>query len=530
MQSPPSLPAGDRPMPPVLSRLWRGTFWLALKSPLQVIIAFWSVPLIQHAIGAEANGAYVFAWGFGFIQLLLEFGMSTALQRQMTLAWTRGDHDGVNRLTASGMAFYTAMAAIQMILLLTIAYLGLPAKFQGETRRLIIGLLWIQALSAPFAGLLTVSSCVLQAASRYDIVPRLDLVLMILRFAILILGLRAGVNFLAIIATQTLVMLAGMLMPTFWVMIYELDCAPRFALPRRADYSALFHVGFYIFLMHVSVVLADKIDSTILGYALPENDPGPSITVYQNVSRPFFQIRQAGWTLAYLVIPAVASLAAIRDVHGLERLKYDGTRFLIALLVPVALLAGINAAPFLNLWVGPQYVPHAWLLQLFLVAALPLVLSVPSQMAIGLGKIEVVALSPLAGSLVNLPLSYYLTTRLGVAGVIWGTVLTTLISNLLVPGIYLFRLLDFRLSTLLTRTVSAPLAGAALLVPTSWLFSKVAPPEPVGVTLATRSFPLLLNLIIGSLAYVLGYIAVPTGRADLVALFHQLRKRVAMNG
>ena len=67
--------------------------------------------------------------------------------------------------------------------------------------------------------------------------------------------------------------------------------------------------------MQLSVVLADKVDTTILGYALPDTDPGPSITVYQNVSKPFFQIRQTSWTLAYLVVPAVASLAASRDAR-----------------------------------------------------------------------------------------------------------------------------------------------------------------------------------------------------------------------
>ena len=44
----------------------------------------------------------------------------------------------------------------------------------------------------------------------------------------------------------------------------------------------------------------------------------------------------------------------------------------------------------------------------------------------------------------NLPISCYLTARLGVAGVIWGTVLTTLFSNLLVPGFYVFRVLEIR--------------------------------------------------------------------------------------
>ena len=259
-----------------------------------------------------------------------------------------------------------------------------------------------------------------------------------------------------IVALQTIVLLAGMLVPALWVMVRHIGCLPRFARIRAGDFATLLQIGFYIFLMQLSVVLADKIDTTILGYALRDLDPGPAITVYQNVSKPFFQIRQTGWTLAYLVVPAVASLAAAQDLRGLDQLKYDGTRFLVGLLLPIALLAGIYAAPFLSLWVGPRYASSAPLLRLFLVAALPLVLSVLAQMAIGLGKLRVVALSPLLGSFVNVPLSYYLTVRMGVEGVIWGTVATTLISNLLVPGIYLFELLKMELSAFLTRTLALP--------------------------------------------------------------------------
>ncbi len=95
-------------------------------------------------------------------------------------------------------------------------------------------------------------------------------------------------------------------------------------------------------------------------------------------------------------------------------------------------------------------------MRLFLIAAIPLVLSVPAQMSIGLNKIKVIALSALVGSLVNLPVSCYLTYRLGVAGVIWGTVLTTLFSNLLVPGVYLFRDLQIDPRTYLERTCQRP--------------------------------------------------------------------------
>jgi len=105
-------PPSQRSLPPVLNRLFRGTLWLALKTPLQAIFAFWSVPLILHALGKDLNGAYYSAWGFGFLQFLLEFGMSSALQRQVSDQWTRGDRQGVNRAIACGMWFYTVLAVV----------------------------------------------------------------------------------------------------------------------------------------------------------------------------------------------------------------------------------------------------------------------------------------------------------------------------------------------------------------------------------------------------------------------------------
>jgi O-antigen/teichoic acid export membrane protein len=219
----------------------------------------------------------------------------------------------------------------------------------------------------------------------------------------------------------------------------------------------------------------------------------------------------------------VASLAAARDLAGLERIKYDGTRILVGLLLPVTLLAAIFARPFLDLWVGPAYAPHAPLLQLFLVAAFPLALSVLAQVAIGLGKVKMVALSPLAGSLLNVPLSFFLTTRLGVSGVIWGTVLTTLISNMLIPGIYLFRLLKIRPSAFMTRTLGAPLAGAALLIPVAWLCWAMMPEERAAASVISRLSPLLVSLAASLGAFLLGYVSVSSGRSDLVALRRYFR-------
>ena len=118
--------SGTRVLPPVLGRLLSGTFWLALRVPLQFVFALLTTRLVLDAIGPFENGAYAFAWGFGFFQFLFEFGASSALQRQISEAWTRGDRAGVDRAIACGMTFYAAMAVLQVAALLGVAYWALP--------------------------------------------------------------------------------------------------------------------------------------------------------------------------------------------------------------------------------------------------------------------------------------------------------------------------------------------------------------------------------------------------------------------
>ncbi len=533
MTSATTSPPNARVLPPVLNRLANGTFWLAFRTPLQAVFTFWTVRLILEAIGPHQMGAYQLAWGFGFLQFLLEFGISSALQRQISDRYTRGDRAGVNRVIACGMNFYAAMALVQIAALMALAYGVMPnSEYSGDSYRLIIKILWLQAVTAPCYGLSMVVSSVLQAARRYDFIPRYEVGVVILRFLILWVGVRLEIDFFLIVVAQTVVQVLFVLGPAIWVMARELGYVPHFSGATWADFAPLLHISFFMFLMQLSVVLADRIDATILGFALPPEAGEMANTIYAIVSKPFVQIRQTGWMLASMVMPAVASLAAASDERGLDRMKYDAPRLHLGLLLPVGLLAWIYAGPFLSLWVGDrlgydaaQLAPE---MRLFLIATIPLLLSVQAQMAIGMNRVSVIALSALVGSLINLPISYSLTLRFGnVSGVIWGTVLTTLISNLLVPGIYVARVLKIDLRTYCARTLSAPVMGAVMLLAVSLMVSHLW--TPIGLregTVLQRALPLIAQLMVGSLAYLAGYLSVPAGRADLDTLTRMIRARI----
>ncbi len=519
---------GDRPAHPVLGRLLRGTFWMALRTPLQVVFALYTVRLILRAIGTDACGAYTFAWGFGFLQFLLEFGTGPALQRRIAEAWAEGDRPGVDRAVACGLALYAVVSLVQATMLLAIAHFALPyTDWEGESYRLIVRLLWLQAMVAPAYGVSIVLGGVLQAARRYDVLPRLELVAVILRFTILAVGLNLGLPFFPVVAAMTVAGLVTVLGPGIWIMVRDVGYVPRLDEIRLADLGALRQVGFAMFLMQLSVVLSDKMDTTILGFAL--EDPGEANAIYAVVSKPFLQLRQTGWMLSSLVMPAAASLVVARDHAAIERVTYDGSRLLVGLLLPVGLLAALFAAPFLTLWVGSRFAAEARLMQLFLIAAVPLLIAIPVQISIARGRLNAIAVASLVGSMVNLPVSYYLTLRMGVVGVIWGSVLTVLVANLLVPAWYTFRTLEIPPMAFLTRALGAPLAGsAALLIAAVASHAALPPDPPPGDALTiSRCGPLLVNLAVAVAGYLAGYAMVPAGRRDLARLLRRIIRQSA---
>ena len=353
--------------------------------------------------------------------------------------------------------------------------------------------------------------------------PRYELAITVFRFLVLVLGLKAGIEFFWVVAAQTAVQVGLGLGPALWVMVRELGHSPHFQGARWIDYKALGHISLYVALIQISVVLADRIDTTVLGFLVPV-DPEAAITVYSVVSKPFVQLRQTGWMLAYMVMPAVASLAAAHDVRGLDRVKYDGTRLHIGVLLPIGLLGLDLRRPV------PVTVDRRSPVGCDSSAGLrPVGRSSTDAAVPGRDDCRCYSRFPCrcASASTRSRSSPWrrwparsstcrsvaiLTVRLGVEGVIWGTVLTTLFSNLLVPGVYVFRVLEIDPRTFLKRTMSAPLCGAVVLMASTWLLGFIVPVNDQGQAFGNRMLRLLVHLLVGTAAYASGYLLTPVGR------------------
>ena len=75
------------------------------------------------------------------------------------------------------------------------------------------------------------------------------------------------------VAAQTAVQVGLGLGPALWVMVRELGHSPHFRGAQWADYKALGHISLYVALIQISVVLADRLDTTVLGFLIPATIP-----------------------------------------------------------------------------------------------------------------------------------------------------------------------------------------------------------------------------------------------------------------
>lgn len=146
------------------------------------------------------------------------------------------------------------------------------------------------------------------------------------------------------------------------------------------------------------------------------------VGLFEAVIRPHALVRQLHGTLVVTIVPVASGFIAVGDEERLHDLLLRGTRYVMAVVVPVTVVLMIISAPLLDAWLGPEFRVAA--------PAMAILLSYwVFNAATGIGGAMLVArgrakeLMKLAWviALMNLALSIALTPWLGLEGVALGT-------------------------------------------------------------------------------------------------------------
>jgi O-antigen/teichoic acid export membrane protein len=192
----------------------------------------------------------------------------------------------------------------------------------------------------------------------------------------------------------------------------------RRAALTRAGTRSFLSLSAYYFLAGVADIVIYSLDRTILGAFRSARIVG----LYEGPIRAHNFVRDVQATLVSPVLPAAARFRSEEDVERLRELLLRGSKYLVAVVTPVAITFVVLARPLLVAWLGPKFAPADVALSIlvgyWIVYANT---SVGWNMLVAVGQIRKFALFAGAVAVLNLALSLALTPILGLNGVVLGT-------------------------------------------------------------------------------------------------------------
>jgi O-antigen/teichoic acid export membrane protein len=398
--------------------LLRGSAMRTLLLIANVLVAFYMMPFVIHAVGDRWYGMWTLVATFMGYYGYLDFGLSVATQRFIAAAIGRRDHDEVNRLVTTSLWLFLALGLVAFVATLVIAAaapLFLNDAAEIHVFRVVLVLLGINtavSLSmAPVNGLIT-------GHLRYDVVTTIQLAKLAVRTGLILYFIASGYSIVALAAITLLADVGANVgkIAASRRMFVHIRPARRFYARERI--RELFDYGGKTFVTQLADMFRFQIDQVVIAAFINLS----VVTLFNIAGQLVYYFRTLLQALIGVLVPVFAQYQAAADADGMRKAYYFSAKLAAAAGVLVGGAMVVFGSGFIALWMGRAYV-DAYRLMVILV--LPTILYVSAQPAnallFGVGRVGPLAKGSIVEAGANLGLSLVLAGPLGAEGVALGT-------------------------------------------------------------------------------------------------------------
>ncbi len=444
--------------------------WLGFAG--QVVVAFFLTPILNRALGDSRYGLWSFVEAIVAYLVLLDFGIGALIVRFVARFEASHDQKQVNRVFSTSLTLFSGAGLLALILAVSIAVWVLPLfdriqqlpELAAEAKWLLILLGMSLGLGLP----LKVFICMLDALGRYPGQVAVRLGALVIRTALLLAVAwnDGGLVALGIVITACHILEQAVMGVLTWWYLPELRFS--FRLIDRETLRSIRGYSIDAFVAMVAGRLMFQTDAIVIGAFLYLDQ----ITFFIMAARLVEYAKDSFRAITMGLMPAVSVLEAKGDHAGIRRVLFDGTRYILWLMIPVQLGLMLLGKDFLGLWLrhNPEIARLSY--PTLLILATPLILSVPQLVAArilyGTGRLRWYARAAMIEAIANLGLSIALVSWLGIEGVALGTAIPNIVGSAALT-IYICRYLEVGVGEYVRHVFLAPLTAALPLAGGWWL-------------------------------------------------------------
>lgn len=412
----------------MLKVLARNTFSNAGATVAKLAISFILTPFLVLHLGKELYGIWTLLLSFSLSGTLslLSLGVQAALVKHVAEYHAQRKRNELNQVISSTLFVYTFMGALGAVGLIVFSHLWFARLFVIPIAHLSTSILMMDFMAAQILFELP-GLCfdgVLGGMQRYDLLAAMEVakaaVLAVL-FALALLSHHTIIVLSAITLGVTIIYSLGLLLLTKrelpeWRIVWKFD---------RAGMLSVVEMTKDLFILRLNGIVYNNMDKMIIAAVLTST----AITGYDIANRihsmGLMVLGLAGTT----VIPTASAVQALGEDERLRTLFVMGTKYTLAMTLPVICTLFVLASPLIRYWISPQYVGAALYARLFLGYLLFWAMTgVGWNMLIGVRQTKPIVRIQLFSVGINLALSILLIHLIGVKGVIIATIIGNLVA------------------------------------------------------------------------------------------------------
>lgn len=388
-------------------------------TPLLYII---STPFLVHRLGINHYGIWMLANSVAGVVGVLNFGLSEATVKYVSMYRGRRDEDGVVRCILSTFTLYFFLAILMGVICWILAPFLVKRIFKISEEDFTVAI-WAMKFAGIVLGLRTVGSVFLSALrgfERYDLTSKINigtLSLMTLSSVTLVFfGYGIEIVLFGMIIVSCLSLFVSIIVMK--QLVEGLNIRLNFDISSTKE---IFSFGLFSWLQGVAATMFSQADRLIIGSLL-----GTSAIAYYSVSiNVAQQVHAAVGASTAFIFPLVSSEKEKKDGINLKKLFNKSFLFtiIVSLSILLPLLFGGNL--FLRIWMGADFAANSYILMSILLCAYFLLALnvIPHYFLLGFGEIRFVSMTNITGGVLSLIGMVFFIPLLGMNGAAIGRLL-----------------------------------------------------------------------------------------------------------
>lgn len=388
-----------------------------------MITALVFMPFLVKGFGATNFGLYLITSSISGYAGLLDLGVGASLVKMTAEAAASGDKKTLRRTVSSAFAFYIVIGIVAAGVLAVLA-LNTQSIFRvsPDGARLLRNLLLVASAWSLVSWPAVTFNAVLQGFQKYTQTSRIALAGVLGNVAVTVAVL--------IVRQGPLALLAGTYAVAFITVIAQYVLARRELgadVPltpvgaSREGFRSLYTLAWAVFLIQIcSVIVYQQTDRLVLGVFIGAT----AVALYEAAGKFQGLVSQLTVFTVSAVMPMASHLDAQGRQESLRNLFLRGTKYSLMLVSPAVVVLVVVARPLLNSWLGPAFAAQSLAAQLLIShQVLTSGVAVGDSMLTGLGQLPKRVPYAIGVAALNLAISLALVRRLGILGVVLGTMI-----------------------------------------------------------------------------------------------------------